>query len=587
MLKLKGTPITKGIVEGPAFVKVNPAQALYQKKATTIDPETETKRYLDVISTLKEDFQQLKCTDGLLSNTTNQQMVDLYLAILNDPVFKKRIPKLIAEQKISATFIIIKELETIEQEFAKLNNEYFKSRFEDFKSIGYKIIESLVGVGSYNLIKKPKIIIAESLSAGDLLHMPLQYIKGIITASGGSTSHAAILAEALEIPAIFGVTGLLEHVNKKDIIIMDGYTGDVVFKPTPEVSDFYYKLSRRHQKYEQDILADARGNVTADGKHFSILANIGNAHDISLIHKYHSDGIGLLRTETLVLLEDALLSEDEQYSYYHDILAQTQNMPVYIRTLDLGGDKTITDSTITPLDESNPFLGLRSTRTFVQNPTEFKKQVNAILKNYDTNPNVKILIPFITTLDDFITLKNIALECIEQTIKKHVPIGMMVEVPSAIICLEDFLPHTDFVSVGTNDLTQYILATDRTNSYVAHYHTSSHPAIIKLLHLAGKACQKHNVPISICGEMGKEAYFTRLLYGLGINTLSMSPANIPMSRYVLMNSTEEECLNLVNKVLHMQHSYQIESCLKQDLVGFLKKQDSYFESEFVVSEDNL
>ncbi len=586
MLKLKGIPINNGIIEGPAFIKANPLRILLRKKPEIIDPVAETKNYLQVLDKLKDEFQQLKKAQTHFSNKTNQQMADLYIAILNDPVFKKQIPKLIAEQKIEATFIIIQELNYIEQEFAKLNNDYFKSRVDDFKAIGHKILETLMGIGTYDHIKKPKIIIAESLSAGDLLHMPLEYIKGIITASGGATSHAAILAEALEIPAIFGVEGLIRHLSKKDTIIMDGYTGDVIFKPTPEVSKFYQELSIKHKKYEQDVLADAKGNSTMDGKYFSIMANIGNAHDVNLIHKYHADGVGLLRTETLVLLEESLLSEQEQSSYYNTILEETNSLPVYIRTLDLGGDKTITNSSITPLDEENPFLGFRSTRLFVTDPTEFKKQVHAILENYDTNPNIKIIIPFITTLDDFLTLKEVALECIKETINKPIPIGMMLEVPSAIICLEDYIPHSDFFSIGTNDLTQYILATDRNNSHVAHYHTPANPAIIRMLSYAGSICKKHDTPLSLCGEMGKESHFIRLLYGLGINTISMAPASIPMSRYILMHSTEDECKKVAENVLKMQHSHQIIDYLKQDLVEFLKKQNLYFDSEFIISNQD-
>ncbi|MGL5955797.1 MAG: phosphoenolpyruvate--protein phosphotransferase [Brevinema sp.] len=585
MLKLQGTPINPGIVEGPTFIKMNPIHILSGKTCNLIDPNTEVQKYWEAIDTLHSEFQALKYNNNELSNKTNQQMIDLYLAILNDPVFKKRIPLLIAEQKVSVDCIIIQELETIQKEFAKINNEYFRSRFDDFQSIGYKILEKIMGIGDYENITKPKIIVAETLSAVDLLHIPLEYIIGIITAFGGSTSHAAILAEALEIPAIFGVKDIIDYVHKKDIVIMDGYTGDIVVNPTPETSTFYKTLSQRHLHYEQEVLSSVSGNQTKDGHSFSILANIGNAYDLPLIYKYNGDGIGLLRTETLVLLEEALLGEEEQSAYYHDILVQTAQMPVYIRTLDLGGDKTIRDEAITPLDEDNPFLGFRSTRLFVQDPREFQKQIRAILKNHHINPNIKIIIPFITTLDDFLILKSIILECYTELYNAPcpIPIGMMVEVPSALICIEDYLPHTDFISIGTNDLTQYILATDRNNLHVSHYHTPAHPAIIRMLALAGQSCNNHGVPLSLCGEMGREPHFIRLLYGLGIHTLSMSPLGIPMARYILTHSTVQECKKIVADVLKMQYARYIEEYLQQDLINFLKQQDAYFDNNFLIS----
>lgn len=585
MLKLKGTPINRGIVEGTAFIKIDLARVLSKKKPKTVDPDLEIRHYLETLESLCLEFQEIKYNNNELSNITNQQMADLYIAILQDPVFRKRIPNLIEEQKISATHIVLKELANIKKEFAKINNEYFRSRFDDFQSIGHKILERLMGIGQYNSIKKPKIIIAETLSAVDLLHIPLEYITGIITASGGVTSHAAILAEAMEIPAVFGVKNITTHINKKDKVIMNGYTGDIIISPDQQTTDFYQGLSLKHQQYEEKVFASANGNTTKDGHSFSILANIGNPSEIQSVHRYQADGIGLLRTETLVLLEESLLSEDEQSDYYKTILTEINGLPVYIRTLDLGGDKTIQNAEITPIDEENPFLGFRSTRLFVKDPLEFQKQIKAIIKNYSLNSNIKILIPFVTTLDDFLILKSIIMSCYTELYDQPcpIPIGMMAEVPSAIICLEDFLPHVDFISIGTNDLIQYVLATDRNNTYVAHYHTPANPAIIRLLSFTGKTCNLHNIPLSLCGEMGREPHFIRLLYGLGISTLSMSPVGIPMARYILMHSTIDECKQLVNSVIKMQYAHQIEEYLKNDLVEFLKKQDTYFDSDFILS----
>lgn len=581
MLKLKGIPINQGISEGTVFIKINPIKTLLKKKCTTIDPTIEIDNYLKIITTLQHEFQQLKYNNIALSNNTNQQMADLYIAILNDPVFKKRIPEHIEKQKIPATYIILQNIETIKQEFAKIDNEYFRSRFDDFQSIGYTLLERLTGSRGYRSINKPKIIVAENISAADLLHLPLEYIQGIITADGGATSHAAILAEALDIPAIFGVKTIIEHINRRDKIIMDGYGGDVIINPLPETCIFYHNLIQRHIQYEENIIASAKDcHTTKDGYPISILANIGNLYDIHLIHKYNADGVGLLRTETMVLLQEQLFSEEEQTLYYESFFKETKHLPISIRTLDLGGDKIIKNSSITPLDEENPFLGFRSTRQFVRDPQEFKKQIRALLKSYHLNPNIKIIIPFVTTLDDLLTLKDIIIECYKElyTSPFTIPIGIMAEVPSALICLPDYFPHIDFISIGTNDLTQYILATDRNNNYVSHYHNSAHPAIIRLLYYAGQQCLEHNIPLSICGEMAKEPYFIRLLYGLGISTLSMSPIGIPMARYILANSTREECQQIVKDIIPMQHTQQIEDYLYQDLVKFLTKQNAYFDN---------
>lgn len=590
MLKLKGIPINQGIVEGTVFIKINPTKTLLKKKYTTIDPTIEIKNYLEVITTLHHEFQQLKYNNIALSNSTNQQMIELYIAILNDPVFKKRIPEHIEEQKMPAPYIILQNIEIIRQEFAKIDSEYFRSRFDDFESIGLKLLERLTGSKSYASISKPKIIVADNLSAADLLQLPLEFVQGIITADGGATSHAAILAEALDIPAIFGVKNIIEHANRTDTIIMDGYGGDVIINPIPETSVFYKDLIQRHIQYEANIITSAKNCCsTKDGHPFSLLANIGNIYDVHLIHKYKADGIGLLRTETMVLLEEQLFSEEEQTIYYESFFRKTKNLPVTIRTLDLGGDKTIKNATVTPLDEDNPFLGFRSTRQFVRDPREFKKQIRALLKSYHINPNIKILIPFVTTLDEFLILKAVVIESYKElyTTPFTIPIGIMAEVPSTLICISDYCPHVDFISIGTNDLTQYILATDRNNNYVSHYHNSAHPAVIKLLYHAGEQCLKHNIPLSICGEIAKEPYFIRLLYGLGIPTLSMSPIGISMARYILANSTKDECQQLVKDILPMQHTQQIEAYLHDDLISFLTKQDAYFENCIINTSNTI
>lgn len=586
MVTIKALPIHPGIVEGSVFIKMDPIKLISQQIHHSINLEEEIERYFHVLDTLTQEFQQVQWNNKEMSNNTRQQLVQLYIALLSDPTFTKKVPALILEQKLPATKAVLAKLEIIKQEFSKINNEYFRSRFDDFQSIGHKIIEKLLGHSGYKEIKKPKIIVTESLSAAELLHIPVENILGILTATGGVTSHAAIIAEALDIPSIFGLEENINLISSKDNIIMDAYTGTIIVNPSPEISLEYQSIKEKRSQYKEDI---TYATQTHSDSSFSIMANIGNIHDLDMLTKYYGDGIGLLRTETMVLLENSYLSEEEQTSYYSALLEKTQNMPVVIRTLDLGGDKKLQDNQIMPIYEDNPFLGFRSTRLFVQDSTEFKKQIRALINAFPKNPKLQILLPFITILTDFITLKNIILDCYEE-LHGHrncpIPIGIMAEIPSTLICIDHFLEYVDFVSIGTNDLIQYVLATDRNNTYVSQYHQSTHPSILRLLQNITKCCNEYNIPLSLCGEMGKEPHLTRLLLGFGIRSFSMSPPSIPMIKYIATYSDIEECKKLVTDIQGMRYSEEIFEYLKQDLVMFLKSKNAYFENNILQNSKN-
>ena len=590
MTTIKGFPVHPGIVEGSVFIKLNSVKAIPNKNLPPLDVETEIACYLGVLDSLKKEFQDLLQPSEEKSKSTTTQLIELYIALLGDPTFTQNIPNLIKEKKRTAVKAVQETMKIIEQEFSKIENEYFRSRFDDFKSIGDKILEKILGHGGFEALRKPKIIVAESLSVAELLHIPPTNILGIITATGGATSHTAILAESLNIPAIFGIKEQFNLFSSKDRVIMDAYTGTIVLGPSPSVSSQYQEIKKRRIQYEHDMLQTTK-NCSAenseDNECVFVMANIGNLNDTSLVEKYHADGIGLYRTEDLFLASSSYLDEEDQARYYEKLMEQTKG-PVTIRTLDIGGDKTIKNSVLSPVNEDNPFLGFRSTRLFVQDPTEFKKQIRALITTYEKHPRLKIMIPFISTLEDFISLKKVCLDIYEE-IHGHrecpIPIGMMAEVPSTAIAIRDFLPYTDFVSIGSNDLIQYLLAVDRNNTSVAHYHSSSNPALLMVLRHVAQACKEHKIPISICGEIGKEPHLARLLLGFGITTFSMSPINIPIIKYIVMNSSKEECEKLAEDLKPLIFESEITAYLQKDLDNFLKSRGVSFDAIVDYSDD--
>ncbi|MGL4394812.1 MAG: phosphoenolpyruvate--protein phosphotransferase [Brevinema sp.] len=581
MIKLYGIPIGYGIRIGSVLIKSDPNQDLCFTGITADQVANEMEKYQSALSELTADIDQMK--SNTTSNIISKQMIDLYHSIVQDPFFKTTILNHIKEQTISAQQALHDKLKFMEAEFAKIPNEYLKTRFIDFKSIGNQLMHKLDGI-KLDQITEPIILVAKELSAAELLGLNMNNILAVVLEKGGgSTSHSAILLNSMEIPAIFGVENLLKMLKNNDKIIVDAHQGKIITHPSDALVSYYEVLHQKYREYHKTLCQTAsRPSVTKDGVTLSIMTNAGNIEDVKIACRHQADAVGLLRTEIFSMTCNQLAHDDKTMNHYCCMMAELPNKSFTVRTIDLGGDKFLSFENSDTV-EANPYLGYRSTRYFLDNPTILKDQIRMLIKLHDQNPHIKIMFPFVSTVEDIIELKKIYMECWHETHEEPntIPIGMMAEVPSVFICIEDFLPHVDFISIGTNDLTQYVLATDRGNPHVSDYFQMGNPAVLKLIYHAIKECAKANIPLSMCGELAREPIYARLLLGMGLREFSMSPKSIPLIKYILINSDTKECQNLWEQVKHKSQEREITDLLKEDLGKFLYAQNMYFDREFV------
>ncbi|MGL4562549.1 MAG: phosphoenolpyruvate--protein phosphotransferase [Brevinema sp.] len=579
MFDTYGVPISDGIRFGSIFIKTDPSKDICYTYINPQNIDNELNKYYKALNELQEEFEQLKLSKT--PNIISQQMIELYHTILHDPLFTSTIPTYISQKKVSSQNAIIDKLRSVELEFAQLPNEYFKNRFTDFQSISNQLLEKLDGLYSPNMISEPCILVTKELSVAELLHMNIHNLRGVILEQGGGvTSHTAILLNSMEIPAIFGVDNITSKLQNNDTLIIDAYKGKIIVNPSNELLTYYQTLEERYDQYHEKLSETLyHPSLTKDNVALNILANAANIDDIQISKKNEADGIGLLRTEIFSMIHNELLDQSISMKHYCKMIEEMPDKSFCIRTIDLGGDKFLSEDNGLTF-ETNPYLGYRSTRYFLQEPKILEDQLDMLIKIHETHPHIKIMFPFVTNIEDIIKLKEIFLNCWKKYYNGSctIPIGMMAEVPSTLICINDFLPYVDFISIGTNDLTQYILAADRGNPYISNYYQMANPAVLKLIYYAVDQCDSAKIPVSICGEIAKEPLYIRLLLGMGLREFSMSPKAIPMIKYILTNSTVEECKQLWRKVLAMQNHNDITQFLQDDLNQFLRLHNAFLET---------
>jgi phosphoenolpyruvate-protein phosphotransferase (PTS system enzyme I) len=404
-----------------------------------------------------------------------------------------------------------------------------------------------------------EILPSQAMSLGDLP------IAGIVTELGGSTSHAAILARSRGIPAVSGVEGIMGEVESGDLMIVDGRDGMVLVRPDQEATSAYRKVQREFFNLKDRLVAnrDIPAKST-DGTHIELFANINNVADAQAAHKVGATGVGLFRTEYLFLTHHDVPGEEEQYEYYRQIILNSPNQTVTIRTLDLGGDKTV--PYLGRRGEPNPFMGWRSTRIFFENSKLFVTQIRAILRA-GRDGKVSMLFPMITTLEELLFINNLVKETRSNLRREGVAFGedvktgVMVEVPAAAVCIDAILRETDFISIGSNDLIQYLVAADRDNPKVAHLCEALSPAIFRVLHMVLDACQRTGTPVTLCGEMAGQPRSVLVLFGMGLRKFSMSPAFIPTVKELLSLVSTAQAERFAHHVLQLSTSEEIRSYL--------------------------
>ncbi len=530
----KGIGVSPGVAVGSAYciheIFVNPVT----RRIADNEVLGELTRYDRARDATAADLHSLYLKVASQVGAAEAAIFQVHESILHDPAVTAKIRARIADQRLTAETALHEVLHEYTALFEHTNDDYLKERVADLRDVVIRLSGHLSEVlqPTPEILTGSLVLIAEELLPSQVVTLGNREVAGIVTQAGGQTSHAAILARSRGIPAVSGVRGLLKSVKNGDIIVVDGREGHVIVNPDPETESAYRKLSREFFDLKGK-LAENRDSPAecSDGETVQLLANINNVKDCQAAEAMGASGVGLYRTEYLFLTHPSVPDEEEQLQAYKDVILASPNKQVTIRTLDLGGDKTV--PYLGHTREANPFMGWRSIRLSFEHPEFFATQIRAILRAAAIpGSSVRIMFPMITTLEEIRQVKTMvhhARRQLERQGKEHgeVPAGLMLEVPAAAISIDTLLEVVDFVSIGSNDLVQYLMAADRDNPKVSHLCQPLSPPVLRVLTNVIAACNKANKPVTLCGEMAGAPRAYVLLLGMGLRSFSMSPAFIP------------------------------------------------------------
>jgi len=449
--------------------------------------------------------------------------------------------------------------------FDEIDDEYLRERAGDLRDVAQRVLQNLLGQAINNLsrLADKRIVVANDISPSDSASIDRSQALGIVTDTGSKTSHAVIVARSMKIPAVVGVRDLTKKARNGDWAILDGYDGIVVLNPSEQTLFRYGKIQLRKKSFEQRLMeASRQPAVTLDGEHITLMANIEKVVETAQAKEYAAEGVGLFRTEYLYLNSARIPTEQEQFLAYKSVAEALAPHPVIIRTLDLGGDKPMASAPELFPKEDNPFMGFRAIRFCLEHVGLFKDQLRAILRA-SAYGKVKIMYPMISGVEELDRANAVLAECKAelkergQPFDENIPVGSMIEIPSAAVTADIIAKKCDFFSVGTNDLIQYMLAIDRVNDRIAHLYEPTHPAILRMLkHIVDQAHQA-SLKVSVCGEMAGDPVFAALLLGLGVDELSMSPTLLPAVKYVVRAMKLSEAKQLVEEALALDNPKEI------------------------------
>lgn len=542
----KGIAVSPGVVIREAFMFESEGYRIPRHIIRKEEVESEIYRLEKAIEDSKKEIHALEQAVSENLGSEIGSIFGTHRMVLQDVRLKNEIIEKIKKTNFTPEFAVSLALRVYIRKFQDVHDSYLAERVSDIFDIERRLLRNLLGEKREELknLAEEVVLIAHDLTPSQTASLDTEKVKGFATDVGGRTSHTAIVARALGIPAVVGLGTITADVFGGDTIIIDGNNGIVVVRPDNETLAAYQSKVKSIHVFEEKLATELKDqpSTTRDGKHISIFGNIEFPKEININVKYGAEGIGLYRTEFLYLGAPRPPTEDEHLEAYTTVVRELKDKPVIIRTLDLGADKF---DYLDDRKEGNPFLGCRSIRYCFENPSIFKIQLRAILRASALG-NVKILFPLVSSLQELRRAKQMVFETMEELDKENIPfnkninIGVMLEVPSAVMIADTLAKECDFFSIGTNDLIQYSLAVDRNNERVAYLYCPVHPAILRLLKFAIKAAEENNIPVGICGQMGSEIEYTALLMGLGLTEFSVAPAMIiPEIKKIIRSITFE------------------------------------------------
>lgn len=566
---LEGSPICPGIAIGNPFFFTFVEDSVPEFTIPADDIEQEILRYRQAIEKGREDVNRLQSQLIRERIIEGSAILDAQLQIMQDPLLTSKVESEIRQTRKNAEFIFQTIVKQYEKKFNSLTDPFFRERFKDLQDISRRVLSYLLESVRVSLADIPKgsIIFAHELTASDIAESDPNCVGAFVCQQGSSTSHAAIVAKAKGIPFVVSVPFESLESFKDTIVIVDGRKGSIIISPTQETLNQYETLCNRIKNH-MNILVKVRElePETFDGYAIRLSANIEMIAELEILHKYGGHGVGLFRSEYLFLANNKFPTEEEQFAIYKEIVEKMQDLPIVIRTFDVGGDKFILNQ---PLQEVNPFLGCRAIRFLLKEREIFKAQLRAILRS-SAFGDVSILFPMISNLTELIEAKNLVQEARQELerrgvlLAKHVRIGCMIEVPSAAIISDLLAKECDFLSIGTNDLVQYSLAVDRGNQAMSGLYTPTHPSIIRLIKLIVTEANSNGIPVTVCGEVAADPRFTPLLLGLGVHELSVTSRYIPIVKNAIRNTSIVTASQLAEKALSLATAQEIQELLNEE-----------------------
>ncbi|MFA6800759.1 MAG: phosphoenolpyruvate--protein phosphotransferase [Acholeplasmataceae bacterium] len=526
------------------------------------NPDKEIEKYEIAIQKSIDQLNELKTKYKNKFDKEMLSLFDAHISIATDVDVVNKVKKIIKDEHFNLIYALSITSNEYIDTFNQIDDDYIKARAIDLKDVSSRIMKNALNLPVFDLanIDKPVILVTHELTPSQATQLDLKYIKGLISEVGSTTSHSAIIAKLLNIPAIFGVKSLMKITKDHELAILDGFSGEVFENPSDDLLSTYHEKINQYDKSQAELKAfDGKPFVTKDGKHLKLFVNLGSLEDMRFVKNVAIDGVGLFRTEFLFLDQHKMPTADEQFEYYKQMLIAFKDKSVIIRTLDIGGDKPL--PYFKHDEESNPALGNRGIRLLLNQKALFQAQLTALLKA-SSYGQLKIMFPMISTYEEFLEAKALTKEIEASLIRDGFEVGkyqlgIMMEIPSAMMIADDLAKVCDFFSIGTNDLIQYMLATDRTNQKLEYLYQPFHPAILKMIKMTVVAAQKEGIPVSVCGEMASDPQAAMILIGLGINELSCSPHSLLDIKSKISEKNSQTLILNAHRALSMKTQKEI------------------------------
>ncbi len=553
MQRLQGIAVSPGVAIGEVLVMDNEGFRIPQRFVVRNAVENELERLSRATAAAAAEIQANRDAVANELGAQYAAIFDAHLQMLTDPKLRSELESLIRDRNFSPEYAVSRALRRYVKVFQALPSGSLSERASDIFDVEKRLLRNLLGRRREELsqLTSPVVILAHDLTPSETANLDRKFVQGFATEVGGPGSHTAIVAEGMEIPAVVGVGPFLTDISGGDLVILDGHQGVVILQPDDETIAHYRRQieQQRTMAVQLETLRDLPAQTT-DGVRVELLGNIEFPYEVDHCVERGADGIGLYRTEFLYLSTDIEPTEETHFEAYSRVIKAMGNKPVVIRTLDLGADKLA--QMPSPAEERNPVLGLRSIRMSLRNVPLFRTQLRAILRA-SIFGNVRMMFPLITTLVELRQARMILSDVIEDLQESKIPfnretwVGMMVEVPAAVMMIDRFVEEVDFVSIGTNDLVQYSLAVDRSNKEVAALYNSCDPAVLRLIELTVQAAKRADIPANLCGRMSSSVTYTQLLLGLGLRQFGVAPGAIPEVKRVIRASNIAQCETIAQR----------------------------------------